>query len=500
MSLRKNVIANYLGQGWTGLIGLAFIPIYIEHLGIEAYALIGIFALLQAWLMLLDMGMTPTLNREMARFTAGAHTLQSIRDLLHSLEIICFAIATLIVVSMWIASGWLASDWLRAEKLPNVVVEQSISIMGGVAAMRFIEGIYRGAILGLQKQVFFNLVHAFFATVRAVGAVAVLVWISPTIETYFVWQGVVSIISVIVFAVAAHKSLPAAPTPARFSRQALLDIRHFAAGMMATTFLSLLLTQADKILLSRLISLVAFGYYALASTVALAITLLITPITQAFYPRFAEMVARGDTEGLIRSYHRSAQLVTALTAPGAFMLIMFGQDVLLVWTGDEALAQETAPLLALLALGTLLNGLMHIPYMLQLAYGWPGFAARMNFVAVAFLVPAILWATPHYGAIAAAWIWVLLNAGYVLIGIHFMYRRLLPNEKWRWYIQDVAVPVFATIVVASMFKAMQPDGLGPMLNVLWLIMTACMCWLGALASVYGHSYIGNSQILAKLKR
>ena len=65
---------------------LFFIPLYIKYLGIEAYGLIGIFALLQAWLALLDMGMTPTLSREMARFTGGAHDAQSIRDLLHVSE------------------------------------------------------------------------------------------------------------------------------------------------------------------------------------------------------------------------------------------------------------------------------------------------------------------------------------------------------------------------------------------------------------------------------
>ena len=69
--IKRNLIANFLGQGWTALMGLAFIPVYIKYLGIEAYGLIGIFAVLHAWLTLLDVGMTPTLGREMARFTGG---------------------------------------------------------------------------------------------------------------------------------------------------------------------------------------------------------------------------------------------------------------------------------------------------------------------------------------------------------------------------------------------------------------------------------------------
>lgn len=63
-ALKRNLIANIGGRVWAGLIGLVFIPVYIRYLGIEAYGLIGLFAVMQAWLVLLDMGMTPTLTRE----------------------------------------------------------------------------------------------------------------------------------------------------------------------------------------------------------------------------------------------------------------------------------------------------------------------------------------------------------------------------------------------------------------------------------------------------
>jgi O-antigen/teichoic acid export membrane protein len=325
-------------------------------------------------------------------------------------------------------------------------------------------------------------VNASLSTVRAAGAIAVLAWVSPTIEAFFIWQGVVSIVSIAILAFAAHGSLPTTPQPARFSRQALMDIRHFAGGMMATTFLAILLTQVDKVLLSKLISLEAFGYYTLAGTVVTTIGMLIAPITQAFYPRFTELVANGGQQELIQTYHRSAQLVTVLAAPVALMLIFFGKELLVLWTGNVVLANEVAPLLALLAAGTLLNGLMHIPYMLQLAHGWSGFAARVNLVAVAVLVPAILWVTPRYGAIGAAWVWVLLNAGYVLIGIHFMYRRLLPGEKWTWYWRDTARPILAATVATAVLSVAQPEDIGKLAGFVWLL-AAGLAVVGAAIAV-----------------
>ena len=54
--------------------------------------------------------------------------------------------------------------------------------------------------------------------------------------------------------------------------------------------------------------------------------------------------------------------------------------------------------LSLLAIGTCLNGLMVLPYALQLAYGWTRLALYINLVAVAVLAPLIYFLAIHFGA------------------------------------------------------------------------------------------------------
>ena len=56
--------------------------------------------MLQSWIYLLDMGMTPTLGREMARFTGGSRSAQSIRDLLRSIEALATGAALLFIVGV----------------------------------------------------------------------------------------------------------------------------------------------------------------------------------------------------------------------------------------------------------------------------------------------------------------------------------------------------------------------------------------------------------------
>lgn len=449
--LKRNLIANYLGQGWTALMGLAFVPLYIKYLGMESYGLIGLFAVLTAWLSLLDMGMTPTLSREMARFTGGIHGTQSIRDLLRTIEIITLGIALLIAVGVALGSTWIATHWLQNEKLSTTVVAQAFAVMGLVTALRFIETIYHSSIVGLQRQVLLNIVNSGMASLRGLGAVAIIAWVSPTIKAFFLWQALISVLNLVILVTVTYTSLPRADRMPRFSVDALRGVWRFAGGMMGITFLALLLTQVDKILLSKLLSLTEFGFYTLAAAVAGALYMLIGPITQAWYPRLCELHAQDNPKALAETYHQGAQLVTVVAGSAALVLILFAETFLRLWTQDAELARHAAPLLSLLMLGNLLNGLMWIPYQTQLAHGWTDLARRTNIVAVAIIVPAILWATPRYGAIGAAWVWVALNASYCLVGIHFMYRRILTQEKWRWYRQDVFMPLMAATLVGSGF-------------------------------------------------
>jgi O-antigen/teichoic acid export membrane protein len=469
MNLKKNVIANYLGQGWTVLMGLAFIPLYIKYLGMEAYGLIGVFAVLQAWLTLLDMGMTPTLNREMARYKAGALSKESIFDLLRSIEWICAGLTLLIIICICFFAPLLSEKWFNFEKLPVETVTKAIITMGFVIATRLWEEIYRSAIRGMQQQVWLNIAQGILATLRWAGVLVVLLWVSTTIQAFFLWQGFISVVSVFVYAYKTYHSLPDSSRGGKFSLESIRNVRRFAGGIAIITVLALLLTQVDKVLLSGLLTLEDFGYYMLAALIAGGLAQLIPPMNAAIYPKFTELLACHDDAALVNTYHGACQLLSAVIIPPALVLSAFSEQIILLWTGDPVLTSAAAPIMRVLVIGTLLNGLMNVPYMLQLAYGWTGFAVRVNIVAVIFVIPAILWVVPRYGVMGAAWIWLLLNVSYVFVGLHFMFQKLIPKEKWRWFKESIAKPFIVAVTVAfglAFFIPVTDNSLVLLLNIL----------------------------------
>jgi O-antigen/teichoic acid export membrane protein len=161
-------------------------------------------------------------------------------------------------------------------------------------------------------------------------------------------------------------------------------------------------------------------------------------------------------------------------------MVFYADGALFAWSGDAKLARVAGPILAALALGNVLNGLMHVPYQLQLAHGWTSFAIKLNVVAVVLLVPAILWVVPRYGAVGAASVWIALNAGYLLAGIPLMYRRLLPAEMWRWYIRDVCQPTLGALSGLVLAMAFRPNAYSDRQG--WLVFLAVALLLAILGA------------------
>lgn len=466
--LKKNIAANFAGNIWQAIMSLAFVPLYIKFMGIESYGLIGVFASLQALLVILDMGINATLNREMARLSSLPGREQEMRDLVRSLEVIYWSVAILIGIIIVAISPFIAYHWVQAEHLSEQTIEQALIIMGFAMALQWPASFYTGGLMGLQRQVLLNMVVIIRSTLSGVGAVLVLWLISPTIQAFFSWQIIISGVNTCLLAWFLWHRLPHTGKTSTFQKQLISGVWRFAADMLGIGILATVLTQLDKIILSKMLPLEMFGYYTLAGAVAVSLYYLISPVFSAIYPRFTQLVSLGDQDGLRQLYHKSCQLMSVLILPATAVIAMFSYEVLFIWTQNPLTADQAYLLVSILIVGTAFNGLMNIPYAVQLANGWTMLALYGNLIAVIIMVPMIIYLTSQYGAVGGASVWAILNSGYILIIIPFMHRRLLISEKWRWYWQDVGLPLMASLIVVGLGRLFMGGQMSQFTTILYI--------------------------------
>lgn len=443
MAPRLNLIAGIANSICTALAGLVMVPLYLRLLGIETYGLIGLFATAQALLSLLDFGLASTVTREMARKSASGN-MREARNLLHTTSIVYVATAILIFILIFGFSSVAANHWFQSSQISASTMERAIVLMGVVVLCRWPSMLYQGVLIGIEQQVLSSCIAMLATTVGAIGSALILVYISQTIEALYVWQASIALVHSLTLHHVAWRVIGRDGNE-KFNIDDLRSNWRFSLGISAVAASAVLLTQMDKIVLSRLLTLEQFGQYALAATLVGGLYYLINPIFGIIYPRFSAIVTIGDVEKLARIYRMWTNMFAIAIFAIATFLSVFAKEILVLWTGNYIIASSVGPVVVLLTIGTALHGVMYFPYALQLSYGLTRLPLIINLILTVVLVPLIVILSQSFGAMGGAFAWLIFHMLYMLLGTWITHRYILKDVGMTWLIQDVGTPLMLAI-------------------------------------------------------
>ena len=496
-SIRKNITANVVGSGWPALLALAFIPLYIKLIGIEAYGLVGFSTVFISLMSRLDFGLSTALGRELVRYSAqGGGRDADARDLVRSLELIFWALGVVAVCATAAVAPTIARLWLNADQLSDGTVVTAIRLIGLMFACQFPFAIYQGGLIGLDRQVLLNGLVTTMATLRSIGALIVLWLVSPTIEAFFIWQAFVGLLQTVSSACCLWRGLPPAGGRPHVRKDLLGGLWRYAAGMTVLSTLQLAIVQVPVLLLSKVLSLEDYGYFTLALNVAFTVLIGGNAIQIAVFPRFARYHEMGDTAQLAALYHRMCQFTAASLVPLCAVMCWFAADLLMLWTDDPLITKNAAPLLALLALLAMLRTVVNIPFALQYASGHLRPALISVTAALIAIVPLMLLLTDMYsGAAGVIAAWGIAYMFLAAIMMPMVHRELLPGELISWAFVDCGIPVVVACGSCAAAQCVVPAGLSrPMLLLATAAVTCVAMLLTALATPLVRPFVtGYSQ-------
>jgi O-antigen/teichoic acid export membrane protein len=456
--IRKNIAANIIGRAWGFISVYLFVPLYIKFLGIEAYGLVGFYSTLLGVLVFADMGFTATLNREMARLSVREDSVGEMRDLLRTYESTYFCISSALAIVIWFLAPLIAEHWLRANVLQPHEIATAIRLMGIAIAFQLPTGLYIGGLMGLEKQVQSNSIQIAWGVFRGLGAVLVLWLYSPTIIAFALWQMISNVIYCFSARFSLWRVLSFSPiqSPPHFKWQVFHTTWRYAAGMCGMAIISTLLTQTDKLAVSKMLSLEMLGYYSLASALASVPLMLASPIATAVFPRLTGLIASEDRNGLILLYHRTCELVAVAIIPAGLTFAIFAGEFILAWTGSTITAQRAGLVSSLLLGGQLIQSITVVPYYLALAHGNIKLNLQIGVASVVLITPLLIYLIMKYGVAGAGFSWLILNICTLPPYMYFLHRRFLPGEFGRWCLQGVGRPLLAAVPVILLGRWLVP--------------------------------------------
>lgn len=478
-SLSMNVFANYAGQIYAALSNILIVTVYLRYMGKESYGLIAFFALLQAWFQVLDLGISPTLAREVARFRAGVLEVLDLRRLLRAAELLFICIATLGVTAMIGASSAIAHRWLKVERLPLDQVTLALRIMAVNIAIRWVSSVYRSTVAGFEEQVWLNGFGILVATARTFLMIPLFHLATVSVVTFSIYQVSVSAIEAAALVAKVYRLIPAARTATGWSLRPVWSVLPFSMSVAFSALVWVFVTQTDKLVLSKIFTLPEFAVFTFGVLAASVVNLIGAPVTTALLPRIAKLSAEGDDVRLFALYRRATRWVCVATAPTTLTLVVCAKPILRAWTGDPITVESAQPVLCLYAIGNGLLAVEAFQYYLQYARGNLRLHVLGNAGFIIVLVPLLVWAATRWRGVGAGYVWAGQCAFFVLFWTWVVHARFAPGLHFRWLFGDV-MPIWGAVGVAA--TALVPLPLD-MLRSRWAIITSAAACGALLLSV-----------------
>lgn len=450
---KKNILANYIGQIYVMAISIFVMPLYLKYMGAEAYGLVGFFILMQVFLNLLDAGFSPTLGRQVAEARGNQEKFKTFFRILRSVEIIFFLLSVTVILLVYTVSYWISAEWIKADSLGQDTIQYCIVLMGIILSIRWFTTVYKSGINGFEDQVWLNKVNILIATLKYLGALLLLIFISQDIKVFFYYQLMIGIIEVIFLNLRMYKLLPINEIKSnilsfKIDITAMKTIIPFSMSIAYTTLIWTLLMQFDKLILSSVLSLDKFGYFSIIILISSSLIAISTPVFLAISPQMTVLLSAGESIKMENVYRKMTQLITWIVLSTSLLICIFSKEILYILIGDLEASIWGSNILIFYTLGYAFFVLGSFQYYLQNSFGELRYYVRGASVLAFFQIPLMYYFVVEYGAIGAGVLWLFFNFLWFIVFTFIIHNKFLPKFHLKWLLKDM-IPILIFVVLLA---------------------------------------------------
>ncbi len=407
MSLRRNAAWNLAGTGLPLLLGVAAIPYLVKHIGVEAFGILTLIWTLIGYFSLFDFGLGRALTQQVA-VSLEAGRQRNIRNLVKSG--LLFTLLTglvgglvLAAISVPLGHGWLkVSAHLQAETTYSLLIAAV-----GIPLTTTTTGL-RGILEAYEDFKVVNIFRISLGTANFLLPVVSVMLFGPAL-TYIVVLLITARLAIFMaYWIRVDSKLVGSWHKAKARTGHIKRLVSFGAWMTVSNIISPLMVSADRFLIAAVLGASAVAYYTVPFEIMVRILVIPGALTGALFPRLATLLRR-DPEVARMLYRRSLKSVSLVMAAICSVAGLGSYWGLTIWLGSD-FATSSWAIASVLAFGILLNGIAFVPFAAIQAAGDARTTAYLHIGQLFIYLPLLLLCLYFFGAIGAAFAWVIRAA------------------------------------------------------------------------------------------
>jgi PST family polysaccharide transporter len=264
----------------------------------------------------------------------------------------------------------------------------------------------------------------------------------------------------------------------QFSWSMAPSLLNYGSGILAVDALGMLMLNLDYLLIGHYMTAAALGIYTIAFRLPeLLIKQFSGTIAKVVFPAYAKV--RDDTAMLSRGFWQTMRYVSLITVPLGLGLALTARPFVLVFY--SAKWAEAAPVMAAIALYTLLRSLTFNAGDVYKAQGRPGLLTKLSLVQAIVLLPALYWAVTGPASLTAV-AWVQTAVAFLGTILNLVVAGRMLNTSFR-KMADALQPaaIGGAFLVLAVIGALQlTANMSPLVQLLISIFSGGLTYLGAL--------------------
>lgn len=429
--LSKNIFYNLIGQ--VLLLALSFVAVrYIfKRLGEDALGIIYFTTIMNAALYaVFNMGISSTTVREVsAHFESEP---DYVKNLIRTFSLFYWAACAVLGMAVFFLAPIVIEKWINLKTMDLETATYVLRILGIASLVGLPNSLYDSLFRGLQRMEFSNLIAVGINGLQQFGTIAILA-LGGDLFYVIYWFAACYALRVFAYLIVSCRFFSVWALIPGYSGEVVRRNAGFASRMMSISILAAINTQADKVIISRLLPIGIVGYYGVAYGNVSRGALLTGTISQAAFPSFSALFRAEDHNGLMSQYRKLQDLLCFGSVP-IFAIIPFALVPLFSYLLNEEAARLLLLPATLLCVGFFMNGTVNIPYVFSLAVGKPGITARLNFYALFAVLPTTVILIHFLGLTGAGLSWVFYQIFTYSYGVPRICRECLEISVRRWYL------------------------------------------------------------------
>ncbi len=405
--IKKVFFANFVSQIISALIGIIILPFYSRWFSSIDYGIFMIFYMSFSWVLIFDFGFTNYLNKYSTLYKNGKINQAKYNQVLTTYELFFAILITFIIVTLLVGKFYnfqLLSFPILFKEIFFIKVLILVSVL-----LKLLTILYKASLDGFYLGNIASTLSVSFLAARYLLPLFFQFFINFSLCYFFLYQALISLIEVLFFYSTVRLK---SGVKSKFMRS-MFDKSHifnrFTAFSFANAILYLLITQADKLLLVKNLSISEYGEYASIIAVSNGIFYLSGPFMSSISPRLIGSISAGKKSLSNKVLVGSFELTSSIIISVSFWVGLNGILILKIIKPSIAATDALGYTFLFYAVGNGIYSLIGYLNMPQIAYGNMKFNFILSASIAIITILGIYFITPLFGIVGLAIFWFLKN-------------------------------------------------------------------------------------------